>query len=118
MSASKTGSSTIFSAACTTRSRTAGIDNGLCSPAGAPGLGMNTRRAGNGRYVLSCSSLASSSSSRATPNCPTSAKVVLPVPGAPLLPRTATHARCSTSPRQTLSYSAWNLRPGPALAAR
>ncbi|MBO3752122.1 hypothetical protein J5X84_39175 [Streptosporangiaceae bacterium NEAU-GS5] len=36
----------------------------------------------------------------------------------PLLVRTAAHARCSTSLRQTLSNSAWNLRPGSALAAR
>src|SRR5512142_3587589 len=40
------------------------------------------------------------------------------MPGAPLLRRTATHARHSTSLRLTLSYSAWNLRPGSALAAR
>ena len=46
-SASNTGSSTIFHAACTIRSRTEGIDSGLCSP--VPGLGMNTRRAGSGR---------------------------------------------------------------------
>jgi hypothetical protein len=31
MSASKTGSMTIFTAACTTRSRTAGMESGLCS---------------------------------------------------------------------------------------
>ncbi len=42
----------------------------------------------------------------------------MPVPGAPLLRRTAAHARHSTSLRLTLSYSAWNLRPGSALAAR
>ena len=41
-SASKTGSSTIFTAACTIRSRTAGIESGLCSV--VPGFGMNTRR--------------------------------------------------------------------------
>ena len=40
------------------------------------------------------------------------------MPGAPLLLRTATHARHRTSLRQILSYSAWNLRPGSALAAR
>ena len=40
------------------------------------------------------------------------------MPGAPLFWRTATHARCKTSLRRTLSYSAWNLRPGSALAAR
>jgi hypothetical protein len=45
--ASKIGSMTIFSAVCTMRSRTAGIDSGLCS--GVPGLAMNTRRAGSGR---------------------------------------------------------------------
>jgi hypothetical protein len=38
---------TIFSAVCTMRSRTAGIDSGLCSD--VPGLAMNTRRAGNGQ---------------------------------------------------------------------
>jgi len=43
-SASKTGSSTIFSAACTIRSRTGGIESGLCSPAGAPGLGIDPAR--------------------------------------------------------------------------
>src|SRR5215471_15017034 len=40
------------------------------------------------------------------------------MPGAPLLLRTMTHARHRTSLRRTLSYSAWNLRPGSALAAR
>jgi hypothetical protein len=87
-SASKTGSSTIFNVACTIRSRTAGTNSGLCSPAGAPGLGANTRRAGSGRYVLSRSSPASSPSSRATPYCSTWAKVVLSTPGASLLRRT------------------------------
>src|SRR5204862_7776648 len=48
----------------------------------------------------------------------TAAKVTLSMPGAPLLLRTAAHARHSTSLRRTLSYSAWNLRPGSALAAR
>lgn len=47
MPASKTGSSTIFTAACTIRSRTAGIDSGRSSL--PPGFGMNTRRVGNGR---------------------------------------------------------------------
>jgi hypothetical protein len=51
MSASKTGSSTIFTAACTTRSRTVGIDSGRCSR--LPGFGMNTRRAGTGRHAPS-----------------------------------------------------------------
>ena len=46
MSASKIGSITVLSAACTTRSRTAGIDNGLRSL--LPGFGMNTRRAATG----------------------------------------------------------------------
>src|SRR5438094_8414858 len=40
------------------------------------------------------------------------------MPGAPRLQRTCSHARCKRSLRQTLSYSAWNLRPGSALAAR
>ena len=40
------------------------------------------------------------------------------MPGAPLFRRTAAHARHKTSLRRTLSYSAWNLRPGSALAAR
>src|SRR6266581_846769 len=115
-SASKTGSSTIFTAACTMRSRTGGIESGLCSL--VPGLGMNTRRAGSGRYRPSLSSLASSPSSRATPYSSTSARVILSMPGAPLFARTTTHARHRTSLRLTLSYSAWNLRPGSALAAR
>src|SRR5688572_24857756 len=40
------------------------------------------------------------------------------MPGAPSLRRTATHARHKTSLRRTLSRSAWNRRPGSALAAR
>ena len=115
-SASKTGSSTIFSAACTIRSRTAGIDSGLFSA--VPGLGISTRRAGSGRYRRSRSSLASSPSSRVTPYSSTWARVILSMPGAPLLRRTMTHARHRTSLRMTLSVSAWNLRPGSALAAR
>jgi hypothetical protein len=114
--ASKTGPGTILAAACTIRSRTAGIDSGLISS--VPGLGISTRRAALGRYLLSRSSLASSPSSRATPYSSTWARVTLPVPGAPLFRRTATHARHRTSLRMTLSCSAWNLRPGPALAAR
>jgi hypothetical protein len=39
MSASKTGSSTIFTAACTIRSRTGGIDSGRCSFR-TPGFGI------------------------------------------------------------------------------
>ena len=115
-SASKTGSSTIFAAACTIRSRTAGIESGLCSS--VPGFGMNTRRAGIGRYRPSRNSLASSSRSRVTPYSSTAAKVVLSMPGAPLFVRTLTHARHRTSLRLILSYSAWNRRPGSALAAR
>ncbi|MBV9197282.1 MAG: IS1380 family transposase, partial [Solirubrobacterales bacterium] len=48
-SASKIGSITVFTAACTTRSRTRGIDNGRRSL--LPGFGMNTRQAGNGRQL-------------------------------------------------------------------
>jgi hypothetical protein len=48
ISASTIGSSTIFSAACTIRSATAGIDSGRCSD-GEPGLGIHTRRAASGR---------------------------------------------------------------------
>src|SRR5690348_11827545 len=40
------------------------------------------------------------------------------MPGAPLLRRTPAHARRRTSLRRILSYSAWNRRPGSALAAR
>src|SRR5512142_2252181 len=40
------------------------------------------------------------------------------MPGAPLLLRTLAHARHRTSLRLILSYSAWNRRPGSALAAR
>jgi hypothetical protein len=44
----KIGSITAFRAAWTTRSRTDGIDSGLCT-VGLPGFGMNTRRAASGR---------------------------------------------------------------------
>jgi hypothetical protein len=64
-SASNTGSRTDLTAACTMRSRTVGIDSGRCSL--VPGLGMNTRRAGNGRHVPARSSAANSSSRRLTP---------------------------------------------------
>jgi hypothetical protein len=114
--ASKTGPGTIFTAACTMRSRTAGIDSGLISA--VPGLGISTRRAGSGRYRPSRSSQASSPSSRATPYSSTAARVVLSMPGAPSFRRTMTHARHRTSLRMTLPVSAWNLRPGSALAAR
>ncbi len=40
------------------------------------------------------------------------------MPGAPSLRRTWLHARCRTSLRWTSLYSAWNHRPGSALAAR
>jgi hypothetical protein len=104
MSASKIGSSTILTAACTIRSRTVGIDNGRCSV--LPGLGMNTRRAGNGRYRRSRRSAASSPRSRATPYSSTAAKVTRSMPAAPWLRRTCSHALSNTSPRQTLSNSA------------
>jgi hypothetical protein len=55
--------------------------------------------AGNGRYRPSRSSAASSSSSRATPYCSTWARVILSIPGAPLLVRTISHARARTSLR-------------------
>jgi hypothetical protein len=46
-SASKSGSITVFRAACTIRSRTVGIESGRRSC--EPGFGMKTRRAGSGR---------------------------------------------------------------------
>ena len=79
---------------------------------------MNTRRAGIGRNVCARSSASNSSSSRDTPYSSTSARVIWSMPGAPSLRRTWLHARCRTSLRWTLSYSAWNRRPGSALAAR
>jgi len=93
-----------------------GIDNGLRSS--DPGLGINTRRAGIGRNVASRSCTSNSSRSRSTPYSSTSAIVIWSMPGAPALRRTCPHARCRTSLRWTLSYSAWNRRPGSALAAR
>jgi len=47
-SASNTGSSTIFAAAITTRSRTVGMPSGRVCP-GLPGLGIYTRRNAFGR---------------------------------------------------------------------
>jgi hypothetical protein len=64
-----------------------------------PGFGISTFRAGMGRHVPACSSLASSPSSRVTPYSSTSARVVLSMPGAPLFRRTAIHARHKTSSR-------------------
>ena len=97
MSASKIGSSTILTAACTIRSRTVGIDNGRCSL--LPGLGMNTRRAGSGRYRRSFRSAASSPRSRSIPYPSTSASVMRSMPAAPRLRRTPSHARSNTSLR-------------------
>ncbi len=100
-SASKIGSSTILAAACTTRSRTAGIDNGRRSL--LPGFGMNTRRAASGRKPPFRRSVASSSSSRSTPCRSTSTMVIWSMPAAPRLRRTSSHARSSRSLRWTLS---------------
>ena len=101
-SASKIGSSTIFSAACTMRSRTAGSTAVAArrylawgytpaAPAAADSPAPAVRRparpgAGSIPYSFSIQS-----------------KVVLSMPGAPLLVRTATHARHRTSLRKTLS---------------
>jgi hypothetical protein len=90
-------SATIFTAACTIRSRTAAIASGRFSL--LPGLGISTLRAGSGRHRPLRSSSASSPSSRVTPYSSTMAKVVLSMPGAPLLRRTAIHARHRTSSR-------------------
>jgi hypothetical protein len=49
---------------------------------------------------------------------PDRGQVILSIPSAPLFACTIAHARRSTSLRRTLSCSAWNLRPGSALAAR
>ena len=80
-SASKIGSSTIF---------TRGLHDPVTDRGDRqrpllvrPGFGMNTRRAGSGRYRLSRSSAASSSSSRETPYSSTSAMVTWSMPGAP-----------------------------------
>jgi MerR family regulatory protein len=64
-----------------------------------PGLGISTCRAGMGRHLPARNSTASSPSSRVTPYSPASAKVILSMPGAPLLRRTAIHARHKTSSR-------------------
>ena len=116
MSASKTGSSAIFTAAGTTRSRTEGIDSGLRSP--VPGFGMNTRRDGNGRYRPSLSSAASSPRSRVTPYSSASARrdtvnARRAAVAAHVLPRPVQHI-----PAVDLSNSAWNRLLGSALAAR
>ncbi len=101
MSASKTGSSTIFNAACTTRSRIDGIERGLCS--NRPGFGMYTRRAGIGLNVSDRNSAANSSSKRSTPYSSTCSMVTWSMPGAPSFRRTNHHARSKTSLRWTLS---------------
>ena len=119
MSASKTGSSTIFNAACTIRSRTEGIDSGRNSSFD-PGLGdQHPRAPATADTVPPSAQPASSSRSRVTPYSSTSAKVVLSMPGAPSLrahrdPRRATGRLCE----RPCPISAWNRRPGSALAAR
>jgi hypothetical protein len=60
-SASNNSSRTILTACCATRSRTVGIPNGRIRPSG---LGISTRRTGDGRYVPARRSAASSSSIR------------------------------------------------------
>jgi hypothetical protein len=95
VSASNTGSITSFTAAPTTRPRTAGIESGRSSS--RPGFGMNTRRAGSGRQRPSRRSAASSSSRRETPYCSTSTMVCRSMPAAPLLARTSPHARAPTT---------------------
>ena len=113
-SASKTGSSTIFAAACTIRSRTA-RNRKRPSAHRSPASGCGTRQAGKGRYRFSRSSAARSSTSRGAPYSSTASRVVLSMPGAPLLPRTVTHPRHRTSLRKTLSHSAWNRASGIGL---
>jgi hypothetical protein len=103
-------------AACTIRSRTAGTGNGLCPV--VPGFGMNTPP-GRQQTIPAFPQLAGQLTEQ--PGDPVLLGLRqgdLSMPDVPLLARTATHARHSTSLRQTLSYSAWNLRPGSALAAR
>jgi hypothetical protein len=78
------------------------VDNALRSP-GQADFGMNTRRAGSGRYLRLRRSAANPSRSRTTPYSSTSASVVLSMPGAPSLRRTAIHARHRTSLRRILS---------------
>ena len=102
-SASKIGSSTIFSAACTTRSRTAGIDNGRCSL--GPGL-RNQHPARRQRPIRPLpqfgGQLVEEPGQPRTPA--TSASVVLSMPGAPLLRRTV-------NPRPLQDVSAKDLVP-------
>src|SRR5215472_3323355 len=71
---------------------------------GGAGLGIYTRRAGSFGFRPRRSAHW--------------ARVSLSMPGAPLFQRTMTHARHKMSLRKTLSNSAWNRRPGSALAAR
>jgi hypothetical protein len=113
-SASKIGSSTSFTAAWATRSRTVGIPNGRLPP---PGFGMSTRLAGAGRYDPLRRSCCRSPNIRATPYSSTCASVTLSTPAAPLLARTRSHAATRTSPRWTRSNKAWKRRPGDCLAA-
>ena len=114
-SASKTGSSTTFAAACTTRSRMAGIPNGLWRPSA---LGMYTRRTGCGRYRPSRSSSPSFARNPSTPPCSIVSMVAPSMPAAPALAFTSPHALSKMSSRYTLSYSAWNRRVALAFAAR
>jgi len=113
MSASKTGSSTIFTAACTTRSATEGIESGLCSD--EPGLGMNTRRAGSGRQRPPFNAAVTSSRSRETPYSWTSVMVIRSIPAAPPLRRTFSHARSRTSLRRILVPQRVESSPGIGL---
>ena len=99
-SASKIGSSTIFNAACTTRSRTVGMPSGRVLPSG---LGISTRRTGAGRQRPSANSAARSSRNGTTPASSTAAMVTPSTPAAPPLRATFTQALRNTSLRWTLS---------------
>src|SRR5215472_6995661 len=106
-SASKIGSSTIFVAICTTRSRTVGIPNGRCFPGS---FGMYRRLTGSGRYRPSRSAAWISAKNSPTPRCSIAWIVSASTPAAPRLRRTRLHASHRTSLLQIRSYNAWKRR--------
>jgi len=111
--ASKTGLDTIFAAACTTRSRTAGIDSGLSSL--VPGLRMKTPGR-QGRYrTASPATPRQLTDSRDTPYSSASARLTRSMPAAPGWARTSSTPWSSIIPAVDLCRQRMNRRPGPAL---
>jgi hypothetical protein len=115
-SASKIGSSTSLSAACTTRSVTVGMPSRRLLP---PGLGINRSRAGRGRNLRAFSSARRSARKPSSPRTLLTYRAVrpsTPAVRAPLFPLTRRHATSRNAGSHTRLNRSSNRRPGSSVA--